>query len=276
MDYKKFERRDAPFWSLKSMRFYIAFLLMFVIFCSVIMRDNLGIAMVCMVNSTAYAKSDEIFGNNSSHIPSQRENRQSMERSTVAAIYTSGYQLGNGLGVLIGARLCSIRFLGGWPLIFYFSGIISITCLILWYFMATNTPSESKLVSNKEKRFLESELKDVPSNSRANKNGLYAAIPFASLFIAKNIIAIVSDKLKQAGVMSMTTSCKIWQSFAAFGTSIVLVCMALFLDCTKPGLALIILILYGIFFAGCMPGAFTAMLSLAPAFTGTIASIENF
>uniref|UniRef100_A0A914D6W8 Major facilitator superfamily (MFS) profile domain-containing protein n=1 Tax=Acrobeloides nanus TaxID=290746 RepID=A0A914D6W8_9BILA len=73
----------------------------------------------------------------------------------------------------------------------------------------------------------------------------------------------------------MTASCKILQSFGAFGTSAVLICMAIFLDCTRQGLALILLVLFGICFSGFMPGAFTAMISIAPAYTGTIASIGS-
>ena len=44
------------------------------------------------------------------------------ERSTVAAIMTSGNQLSASLGVIIATTLCSVDLLGGWPLIFYLAG----------------------------------------------------------------------------------------------------------------------------------------------------------
>jgi sugar phosphate permease len=44
------------------------------------------------------------------------------ERSTVAAIYTSGNQLGSSMGTFLAARLCLSTFLGGWPMIFYMYG----------------------------------------------------------------------------------------------------------------------------------------------------------
>lgn len=44
------------------------------------------------------------------------------ERSSVAAIYTSGNQIGASLGTFISAKLCLASFLGGWPLIFYIYG----------------------------------------------------------------------------------------------------------------------------------------------------------
>lgn len=50
---------------------------------------------------------------------------------------------------------------------------------------------------------------------------------------------------------------------------------ALFVDCTRESLALVLVTLFGVFYAGFMPGAFTAMISVAPAFTGTIASIAS-
>uniref|UniRef100_A0A914CRG5 Major facilitator superfamily (MFS) profile domain-containing protein n=1 Tax=Acrobeloides nanus TaxID=290746 RepID=A0A914CRG5_9BILA len=45
---------QVPFWSFKSTRFWLAMMLMFLVFVAVNMRTNIGIAMVCMVNSTAY------------------------------------------------------------------------------------------------------------------------------------------------------------------------------------------------------------------------------
>uniref|UniRef100_A0A914EML6 Uncharacterized protein n=1 Tax=Acrobeloides nanus TaxID=290746 RepID=A0A914EML6_9BILA len=44
----------VPFWSFSSTRFWIAMILMFLVFVAVNMRTNIGFAMVCMVNSTAY------------------------------------------------------------------------------------------------------------------------------------------------------------------------------------------------------------------------------
>jgi hypothetical protein len=44
-------------WSWRSTRLYIALLLMFVIFCLITMRDNMGIAVVCMVNTTSSSTS---------------------------------------------------------------------------------------------------------------------------------------------------------------------------------------------------------------------------
>lgn len=45
-----------------------------------------------------------------------------MERSTAAAICSSGSQLGTSVIYWLGAALCASNFLGGWPAIFYVLG----------------------------------------------------------------------------------------------------------------------------------------------------------
>jgi MFS family permease len=47
-------------------------------------------------------------------------------------------------------------------------------------------------------------------------------------------------------------------------------------DCTTPILALIILIIFGLFIGGMVAGAFTASLCIAPDLSGTIESAAGF
>lgn len=63
---------------------------------------------------------------------------------------------------------------------------------------------------------------------------------------------------------------------AAVGVSLTMIAMALFVDCTTPVLALILLGTFGMCFAGAIAGAFTAALCIAPCFTGTIASLSLY
>lgn len=82
----------------------------------------------------------------------------SSEKSTAAAIYTSGFQLGSGFIAIMGSRVCLLPYLGGWPLIFYLSGCLGVICLIVWVFITSNSPEESKIISKKEKVYLSIEL----------------------------------------------------------------------------------------------------------------------
>lgn len=54
----------------------------------------------------------------------------STERSTAAALYTSGNQIALSLIYWIGAELCSAKFLDGWPLIFYSLGSLQLSKFI--------------------------------------------------------------------------------------------------------------------------------------------------
>lgn len=48
------------------------------------------------------------------------------------------------------------------------------------------------------------------------------------------------------------------------------------MDCTTPTLALILLIIFGLFIGGTVAGAFTASLCIAPDLSGTLESAAGF
>lgn len=48
----------TPLWSVHSYRLLVALLLMFSFFCAISMRIDLGMGVVCMVNSTAFLNND--------------------------------------------------------------------------------------------------------------------------------------------------------------------------------------------------------------------------
>uniref|UniRef100_A0A0N4Z7B2 MFS domain-containing protein n=1 Tax=Parastrongyloides trichosuri TaxID=131310 RepID=A0A0N4Z7B2_PARTI len=258
--------KENSLFTAKTMRLYIALLLMMALFCSTVLRINLGMSMVCMVNSTAFINETLEIEKNSINVinsvndlkkyvclkkaiinenidmgyhgtllwsPSMQSTLFSAnfyggiitiifsgyladrfgakslllmaiidcsvcsilspaianfsfiiffitrmimglgegfiiptmssmaarwfpchERSTVAAIYTSGNQLAGILGLLISSKLCSLQFLGGWPLIFYSFGILGIVWAIIWQIFASDDPQSNKWASENEKKFL--------------------------------------------------------------------------------------------------------------------------
>ncbi|CAD6195992.1 unnamed protein product [Caenorhabditis auriculariae] len=74
------------------------------------------------------------------------------ERSTAAALYSSGNQIGSGLTSLIASLLCASTF--GWPSIFYSFGLISLAWCIVWWIFASNFPSSNRWISQEEVDFL--------------------------------------------------------------------------------------------------------------------------
>lgn len=45
----------------------------------------------------------------------------------------------------------------GWPAAFYLYGGIGLLWAVLWFFIGSNSPSENKLISDEEKKFIQSE-----------------------------------------------------------------------------------------------------------------------
>ncbi|KAI6211362.1 Sialin [Aphelenchoides besseyi] len=120
--------------------------------------------------------------------------------------------------------------------------------------------------------FLPSFFRDV-MRFDMSQNGFYTSVPFIVQIVFKIIISVIADKLKSKYKLSATFVCKTLQSVATVGAAIILGAMSLFLDCTHPTLAMILIILFGMLFSGEVAGSFTAILFIAPPFTGTLSSL---
>lgn len=104
------DQDNVPLWSFSSFRFYIgiaylnrfrtivnsiykfilAFLLFYVLFCGINMRTNIGMAMVCMVNSTAYStKIDE----NNLNLTGAEENINCKRKQSIENFVDEGYNV---------------------------------------------------------------------------------------------------------------------------------------------------------------------------------------
>ncbi|KAF8383289.1 hypothetical protein PRIPAC_72431 [Pristionchus pacificus] len=241
------------------------------------------------------------------------------EKSSMAALYTSGNQIAAGSSGLIGAWLCKVPFLGGWPVIFYMFGLIGIIWFVTWTCVVSDHPSENRWIRSEEKEYLEGRVAKRNTKGTSipwskilrsrevhaclfcnftfsfmvsinqnflplyfkeelflplSMNGLYTVVPFLTQLIMKNILASAADHLKSSGKMTPTHVVKLFQGTAAFGTALILVCLALFPSCHQPWLAAVFMFLYGIFFSGGICGFFTSLISIAPSYTGTLSSMS--
>lgn len=104
------------------------------------------------------------------------------EKSTVAAMYTSGNQLAAGFSTFLSSYLCTLN--PGWPLIFYiFGGVGSLWC-VLWCIFATNSPYTNKFISKDECSYLAEHIEHVRDKSSG-------PIPWRDMLTCRPLIAAV-------------------------------------------------------------------------------------
>ncbi|GMR46880.1 hypothetical protein PMAYCL1PPCAC_17075, partial [Pristionchus mayeri] len=106
-------------------------------------------------------------------------------------------------------------------------------------------------------------------------NGYYTAICFVAQLISKNVLAVVADRLKRSGKMSHTACAKMFQTICCAGDALALALLAWLPSCERPWIAAILLAAYGAFFSAGICGFFTANLSIAPRYSGTMTSLTG-
>ncbi|KAE9414227.1 hypothetical protein Angca_007710, partial [Angiostrongylus cantonensis] len=104
------------------------------------------------------------------------------EKSTVAALYTSGNQLAAGFSTFISSFLCTLS--PGWPIIFYIFGAVGFIWCVLWCVYATNSPYTNKFISNEECSYLAEHIEHV----KAKCSG---PIPWRDMLTSRPLIAAV-------------------------------------------------------------------------------------
>uniref|UniRef100_A0A914QDW5 Uncharacterized protein n=1 Tax=Panagrolaimus davidi TaxID=227884 RepID=A0A914QDW5_9BILA len=104
-------------------------------------------------------------------------------------------------------------------------------------------------------------------------NGAFISVAFTCKLMSKYFLSFFADFLKSKKILSPSTSCRVFQGLASFGTVIVFALLAFYIDCTRPTAALAVLALYGLFAGSAIPGFFTSSCSFAPMYTGMISSM---
>uniref|UniRef100_A0A1I7XWY5 MFS domain-containing protein n=1 Tax=Steinernema glaseri TaxID=37863 RepID=A0A1I7XWY5_9BILA len=243
------------------------------------------------------------------------------ERSSLLALVTSGLQLSMTLGGVISSSLCQLESLGGWKLIFYLFGALSLTWCVIWYIISSNGPNSSKWISDEERIYIMASMPQKNAVSRKvpwcsiltslavhsvllvqfsfafvatiiqfylpaffrdvlhlplKYNGLCSMLPFFCELMFKNVFAMIADYLKRHNVLSDTVVVKIFQAIGSYGTALSMVGIALFVDCHRIWLAILLLACHGMCFSAGVSGSFTSSLSIAPRFAGVISSLCMF
>lgn len=99
------------------------------------------------------------------------------ERGKLVGFMNAGAQIGNVLTLSIGGLMCSWDFLGGWPLIFYSTGIIGLIWGIFWILFYADSPRDQRCISNNEKEYiLESTQEQLAGHSKNEFEAPWKAI----------------------------------------------------------------------------------------------------
>ncbi|GMS93015.1 hypothetical protein PENTCL1PPCAC_15190, partial [Pristionchus entomophagus] len=106
-------------------------------------------------------------------------------------------------------------------------------------------------------------------------NGLYTMIPFVVQMVMKSLSSIFADALKRKRILEPTAAAKVFQSTCALGITLSLVALAFLPTCEQPWIAAVCLACYGFFFSFGIPGYFTALMSIAPQYSGTMVSMST-
>ncbi|XP_052803963.1 uncharacterized transporter slc-17.2-like isoform X1 [Mya arenaria] len=80
------------------------------------------------------------------------------ERSRLVGFAFGGSQLGNALTFPLASLLCAYGFDGGWPSVFYVTGLACLCWCFVYVFYARSTPSEMASITPIEKKYIEMSL----------------------------------------------------------------------------------------------------------------------
>ncbi|KAL5287347.1 hypothetical protein ACFFRR_008316 [Megaselia abdita] len=122
------------------------------------------------------------------------------ERNLQGTLALSGYSCGLVFGMGISGVIAASTM--KWPGIFYMSGAIGILWSILWVTFGASSPSTSRFITEKEKKFIESSQKEDNQHSVERKQ----SIPWRKIFTSPPFLAL------------LFVSC--CQSFGTFITSV--------------------------------------------------------
>ncbi|GMS99103.1 hypothetical protein PENTCL1PPCAC_21278, partial [Pristionchus entomophagus] len=108
------------------------------------------------------------------------------EKTTLAALYTSGLQFAAGYSSLASAQICRSTALQGWPSIFYIFGSVSLLFVVVWCIFVNDRPSANRWTTVNEKNYLEEHIgapKKKPSLRTSPWHALATSMPVHSIML---------------------------------------------------------------------------------------------
>ncbi|KAK6181331.1 hypothetical protein SNE40_009209 [Patella caerulea] len=113
----------------------------------------------------------------------------SEEKGRLLSIIFCGNFVSNVLIFPIAGLLCSYGFAGGWPSIFYVSGIANLIWCVFWYFIVYDSPLTHPHIHPKEKEYIVASLKLTSKSSTERKSRKGA--PWRHIFTSLPVISVI-------------------------------------------------------------------------------------
>ncbi|CAG5042970.1 unnamed protein product [Parnassius apollo] len=105
------------------------------------------------------------------------------EKTRIGVFVYVGAQLGTALQLLIGGIIADYC---GWPYIFYSNGILGVIWTIVYLALGSNSPEESKIISEREKKYIQTSLGHVGGHQKLKTpwRSIATSLPFLSVVVA--------------------------------------------------------------------------------------------
>lgn len=119
-----------------------------------------------------------------------------LERSKFGALVYAGVNFGTVVSLPLSGWLCSIDYMGGWPLAFYIFGVLGIVWFFFWVWLVYDTPAQHPRISSAERTFIECATRQNVDNELAEPDADF--IPWRSILTSVPLWAILVTQCGQA------------------------------------------------------------------------------
>ncbi|KAL8569690.1 hypothetical protein ACOMHN_005807 [Nucella lapillus] len=156
---------------------------------------SVGVACLCVVRglcgfTTGFIYAP-VFGILANWVPAEESN-------LLFGLAGTGIELGTVVSFSMSALTCDLDVLGGWPLVYYFIGVAGLVTVVVFYYLVTDLPSQSRLVSQRECHHIETLIGQAGGHGHKDQDDnapLTRSIPLRSILTSPPVWAIVISQV---------------------------------------------------------------------------------
>lgn len=124
-----------------------------------------------------------------------------LERSKFAALVYAGANFGTVISLPLSGYLCSLEYMGGWPLAFYIFGVLGLVWFVFWLWLVYDSPQTHPRIERAERVFIEHAVMPAAgcADDELSLRGAPAdAIPWRAMCTSLPLWAILVTQCGQA------------------------------------------------------------------------------